>query len=367
MVSHLALTASEKEIRNQISEFKNIDPLLESRLISAADLLSDTYSPSIAFSTTFCIEKDEMNYAFRTLVQHYARAMTSDRGEMSVPWIIGVPATYMFHFINSYTQVWWLPLPLPWSFQIKAEVSYRIKEFVKQSSDRINTILAAYRRLETTFNVQVFQAAIEQATAYRSLVEEEIANNLLWQQWLRRPRSLGSLRENLALAERILSHVKNVKQLIEMNKAYTLELVNRLQVLNENLNTDYFSIFGSTSLASIMEKSLDDLDSFYGTGISAYIQAIKHSCENDRVFPREQYPICLIDSLRVILSTIDDDGLGMHQRSWCIEQRNALDRYQPRNRTTLLTQILLQEVIDEFYRTGMSLPIGSSPQPTLDF
>ncbi|KAI4274641.1 MAG: hypothetical protein LQ337_003803 [Flavoplaca oasis] len=386
MVSHLVFSASEREIRDQISELENIpvaNPLLvnslgmhqshpsrlglnfSSDIVLAADLLRDLYTPSTDFFTTFCIEKDQMNHAYRQLVQRYAMAMTSNRHEINVYKILLFPSIYVLRFLNSYTRVWWFFQPLPWSSQIEAEASYRIKEFVQQSSVQIDAIIATHRRLDVRLDIQVVQAAIIQAASIQSRFEDEIADYSFWQRQFQAPRHLEYLTKNLALVERILNHLKKVKQFIQTVKAHSLDLIGQVQILYQNLNSDHISTLGSTSLGLILDKSFDDLASLYHTENMAYIHTIKQSCENDKIFPREQYPICLIDSLRVILSRIDNDDLGIHQRSWCIEQRNAMERYQPRNHTTLLAQILLQEVINEYYKQGLAVPTGSSPQPTI--
>ncbi|KAL8879479.1 MAG: hypothetical protein Q9198_002911 [Flavoplaca austrocitrina] len=332
--------------------------------VPAADLLRDLYTPSIDFFTTFCIEKDQINHAFRQLVQRYAIAITSDRQEISIFRILVFPSIYVLRFLNSYTRVWWFFQPLPWSSQIEVEASYRIKEFVRQSSIQIDAITTAHRRLDVRSDFQVVQAAITQAASDQSHFEAEIAKYSFWQRKFQIPRHLEYLTKNLALVERILDHLKKVKQFIQTIKVHSLDLTDQVQILHQNFNTDHVSTLGSTSLGVILDKSFDDLASLYSAENMAYIHTIKQSCENDKVFPKEQYPICLIDSLRVILSRIDDD-LGIHQRSWCIEQRNAIERYQPRNRTTLLAQILLQEVIEEYNKQGLSLPGASSPQPTI--
>ena len=279
--------------------------------------------------------------------------------------IIAFPSIYVLRFLNSYTRVWWFFQPLPWSSQIEAEASYRIKEFIQHSSVQIDTIIAAHRRLDVRLDIQVVQVAITQAASDQSRFEAEIARYSFWQRQFQTPRHLQYLTKNLALVESILDHLKKVKQFIQIIKDHSLDLTDQVQILPQGLSTEHIFTLGSTTLGLILDKSFDDLASLYSAENMGYIHTIKQSCEKDKIFPKEQYPICLVDSLRVILSRIDNDDLGIHQRSWCIEQRNAMERYQPRNRTTLLAQILLQEVIEEYNNQGLSVPGGSSPQPSI--
>ncbi|KAL8957930.1 MAG: hypothetical protein Q9193_004913 [Seirophora villosa] len=370
MVSHLVCRASEGELRARIPECKrkpSADPLLERHLVSAANMLGELVSPTSIFSTTLCIEKDKMNHAFQTLVQRYATAMTSDRQEMSVHWIIALPPLYMLHFLNSFTESRFLPLPAPWSLQIEAEISYMFKNFAKECSDSIDAVLAAHRRMDEALNIQVLQAAIEHATAYQTTLENEILRFTAWQRWVQRPRNLEPVVESLALTKDILNSVENVKQFIETTKPYSEELINQLQVLNQNLKPAFTSRSGFTSSSPITRQSFNDQNSSADARNLAYLQALKIACENDpKSVPTEQHAICIIDSLRVILSRIDDDNLGMHQRSWCVERRDALDRYQPRDRTILLAQMLLQSVVDQYYEQNLSMPTSSSSQSALD-
>ena len=76
-----------------------------------------------------------------------------------------------------------------------------------------------------------------------------------------------------------------------------------------DLNTDYLSTLRSTSLELIIDRPLDDLASFYSAKNTAFIYTIKQACAKNKIFPREQYPICLIDSLRVTLLVIENDDL----------------------------------------------------------
>ncbi|KAL8887154.1 MAG: hypothetical protein Q9215_005235 [Flavoplaca cf. flavocitrina] len=265
----------------------------------------------------------------------------------------------MFHFLNFFTQSRFLPLPVPWSFQIEAEISYMFQDFAKEHSNSIDTILVAYRRMDKALDVQVFQAAINQAAADQTTLEKEILKLTGWQRWVQRPRDIM---ESLALAKEILESIKNVWQFIENNKPHITELINQLQVLNQHLKPSFTSGPGFI-LPPITKETFNDQNSSVYARNLAYLQAMKLACEQDsKSVPTEQYPICIIDSLRVILSRIDDDNLGIHQRSWCVERRDALDRYQPRNRTTLLAQMLLQSVVDQHYEQGISVPTSSSSQ-----
>lgn len=300
-----------------------------------------------------------MNYEFRELVRNYAIAMMSERREISVPTIIFGPSTYMLYFLNFYFRVSWLYQPLPWSRQIRAEVRIRIQEMVQSSTIRINKIFAIHRRLDMALDLKIYQTAIDQAASDQTTLEGEISNYSFRERWFQNPKYLKSLRESLQLTKRILGTIQNTKRFLETYKVYTLELMDQLHILS-HLDIDQLSILGSTEMTSIRHNSFDRLGPIDSARESAYIKVLKQSCVNDKVISTEQYPICLIDTLRTILSDVDNDNLGLYQRSWCMEQRNALVRYQSRDSTTLLARVLLQQVFDMYYEHGISIPAHAS-------
>ena len=77
-----------------------------------------------------------------------------------------------------------------------------MKEFVKQSSVKVGTIITAHRRLDTRLDIWVVQAAIIQAAACQSARR------------LRIPRHLEYLTKNLARMKHILDYLKDIKQFI---------------------------------------------------------------------------------------------------------------------------------------------------------
>lgn len=76
------------------------------RVIATLSDLADRWE---SFSITFCIEKDNVNHAFRALIDVYLTAITSNYQEITFSSVLIFPSAYVVRFINHYFEVWWLP------------------------------------------------------------------------------------------------------------------------------------------------------------------------------------------------------------------------------------------------------------------
>ncbi|KAL8730498.1 MAG: hypothetical protein Q9166_004026 [cf. Caloplaca sp. 2 TL-2023] len=281
-----------------------------------------------SFSSTFCIEKDSINRAFRELVEGYATAMTSNPQEMTLPSVALLPSKYLLRFINSYFLYSWYLQPEPYSLQVKAEIDFRIREFIEDSILGLDSILLASRPINSKSRTQVFEVAINRITNHRFRLEERIAEFPVWQQGFLKPEDRRALDESLTLAKQIDALLRKIKHLTETSKAYSGKVGSQFQDFRQNLKNMRFFKLSSTSLISILELPLDHLDPINSARIQAYVSEMRQVCKEGKMIPREQYPICLINSLRVTFSGIDDDNLGIDQRSWCMEREEAVNRYE---------------------------------------
>ncbi|KAL8877457.1 MAG: hypothetical protein Q9198_004532 [Flavoplaca austrocitrina] len=220
-----------------------------------------------------------------------------------------------------------------YSLQIKAEVLFRLREFVESSITDIDSILSTSWPSDSELQLRVLQPAIENAAGLESRLREKIAEFPVWQQWVVPPQDLSDLLKALIEAQRVRNLFGKTKRMIETNRAHVARVKSELDIFRQHLSYIRYSKLSSISLTSILESSIDRLNLTSSDRISAYVETMKRSCKDDKAIPLELYSVCLIDRLRVSLSGIDSDSLGIDQRSWLIERQDAIDRYQVQMRT----------------------------------
>ncbi|KAL8918741.1 MAG: hypothetical protein Q9208_007181 [Pyrenodesmia sp. 3 TL-2023] len=294
------------------------------------------------FSQTFCVEKDNINHAFRTLVETYGIILSStlDYADLTFTSVVVFPTIHMVRFVNNHFLVDWLPQPRFYNIQVKAELRFRMERFIDQTVaalERIDSASLATRRSRSSSSpAQVLEAASAMTAIFQQDLEERMAEFPLWRQWIQPPKDIVALKASLAVAKRVQHLLVTLKEITATDQAHSTRL--RSQLVNFRQSLGYSRSFqtSSTSLAATLRSSPDLVDSINGTKISAFKSEIGRLCKERnvvKIVPRELDPVCFIDALRVTLAEIDDDTYDNFQRSWLLERNKAIHRYEVRTQT----------------------------------
>lgn len=266
----------------------------------------------------------------------------------------------MLRFINSHFEIWWLPQPKLYRLQVKAEICFRIKRFIEESIaalDRIDKEFPASRRFHSSMS-QTLGGVIHAINAHQRDHEVKIAE-IPWWRRIQKPKDIEALKDTLALAKRIHKIMLEAKELAETNDAYSRRLRNQLQNFRKNLGNSLSIELSSRSVLDILDPSLNDLDLIDGARISILRSKIAQMCQNphhSNNVPRELHIVCFIHALGTTFSQIDDDVLRSVQRSWLMERKEAIHRYEFMTGSDLNSQVDLGLEIYQAYNDGVPRP-----------
>ena len=289
-------------------------------------------------------------------MEAYSTAITSNHQELSYSSVLVWPSAHMLRFYNSLLEIWWLPQPKLYRLQVKAEICFRIKRFIEESIaalDRIDKKFPPSRLFQSSTS-QTLGGVITTIDAYQRDHEAKIVE-IPWWRRIQKPKDIETFKDTLALAKRIHKLTLEAKELAETNDAYSKRLRNQLQNFRENLRNGLSIELSSRSVLNILDPSLDDLDSIDGMRISTLRLKIAQICQDphhSNNVPRELHMICFIYALGTTFSQIDDDVLRSVQRSWLMERKEAINRYELMTGSDLDSQVDLGLKIYQAYKDG---------------
>lgn len=312
-----------------------------------------------SFSITFCIEKDIINKAFRALVEAYSTAITSKHQEITSASVVIHPYTYISGFINKIYEISWLPQPKLYSPQVKAEIRFRLSHFIEESIaalDRIDKESLTSRRFHSSTS-QTLGGAINIITANQRDLEVKIAETP-WRQRMQNPKHIKALRDTLALLKRVHKLISGVKMNAERNENYSRRLRSQLQNFRKSLKNSLSIELSSSAVLAILDP-LDDLDSI-GKARSVTLRSrIAQVCQDSHhgnIIPPPLEMVCFIQALGETFSHVDDDALASVQRSWLMERKEAIHRYELMTRSDWDSQVDLALKIYQAYKDGAPMP-----------
>ena len=326
---------------------------------------------------------------------------TSDYQDVTISSVLVFPGVHLLRFINQYTLIPWLPEPKLYSLQVKAEIRFLKRRFIDEITaalDRIDTISPTTRYFHnSTSRTQLLEAAMKAVTSHQQMIMQKIDKSapIPWR-WIYKPDHIVTLQEHRALGERIRRRILVVQETTEIYEAYCRRLRSHLQQLLQdfgNIPPFEFSPMGSlavpTPLLSHVQRShllsrrkrssADDesdgsgiidvnphpyhfsynLDWIDETRISTLRSELAQLClerTNVEIVSGNLYTICLIYNLAATMSELDDDTLNSVQRSWVVERREAIRRYERQTETDRESIVNLIMDTDQAYRHATRVP-----------
>lgn len=303
---------------------------------SVTAILTDLGCRWDSFSRTFCIEKDLVNHEFRTLVEDYAIAMTSDLRTISWYSLVLYPSYHLGAFINGLFRSRWLPQPQLYSLQVKAAMRFRTKQFINEAMASLKRV--DLLRLPNPVGLtEAFDAALAMNSVYQQHLEAMIKQSTFADRWMGK-NDIKAVKRASTLAKNNRRLILDIKMVAGNYGIYTQQLTNKLIHMRQNLaDGDRFE-FSPTSFWSFSEPSLGSFNSSNSARNLAFRSKIARLCknrENGRTVPREMYAVCLLNDLRVTVSIIDDDIFFNVQRNWYTVRTEAMDRYDIKTKSDL--------------------------------
>ncbi|KAL9001984.1 MAG: hypothetical protein Q9188_005063 [Gyalolechia gomerana] len=324
-------SVAPRSIKNQLTDCSGTAAVLEE-----LPLLADQWR---VYSEMLCVEKDQINYAYRNLIDAYAVAMRTPVQEMTASSLAFYPQVYYLRFFNHVWGYRWLPQPTVYHLQVEAEIRFRIKGFIRGSTAALARIASKSPTKglphDLASRTQNFTAVLAPLAHLEQILKEKIAECPWWHLSCRKAKRIQMLEEFLTLTTRVRHHILVIEELSVNTQVHIQTLTKQVDSFRQLLEGHSFTL-PSKKLSAELEPSLDDLLSHNGVWGWALRSRISQACtigNHGKNGPGDLFSICLIHTMGTIFSDVDDDTLGSFQRSWLIERRAAMDRYMKRTMT----------------------------------
>lgn len=302
------------------------------------DTVKTTFSPLAghweSFSFTFCQEKDNMNYALRTLIDGYATAVVPDRQEITVSSIMGCPFVYPLRFINQYAEIWWLPQHQPYSQQLQVRMRRLMQWFIDEATVALEKINSTSLGHNSTSDSQVLKMALTTSADYL----DDFGRRLnFWQRLFFFQKASLALHESYDVVKHIYAYLLALQELVDRNHIYLRRLRSQVDTFRRYLSEEASVQFPPKSFMAsqkILQENpgLPNIDIWILT-FRAYLSKRCKDRSSGKTLPREYYIFCVIYTLETTLSEIDGDALSGVQRVWVMEREEAINRYHLRTKT----------------------------------
>lgn len=311
------------------------------------------------------MEKDIMNHAFRDFVEAYAKLITRSH-YVDLPtsaFVIFPMWSHTLRFINQYFLISFLPEPKLYSVQVKSEIQYRMKQFIHQSMialDRIDDSFVFNQPLHNSISpIQSLKTATDAIAMYQQRLGQignALEAELVPWPWSSKPEEILMLDRYHALADDMRRQIHSIKETIVDYEIDSKRIKRQLHHLRQRFNYVPSFEFSPTGFIAV-SKSLPtqeqrppfrqmlsvehtrqhsnvfyyDLDMIDATDVSNLRSAIAQSCQesqNLNITSGSLFMVCSIWNQAMIISGLDDDVLSGIQRSWSVERRKAVGRYE---------------------------------------
>lgn len=320
---------------------------------------------------------------------------------VTISSLLVFPGAHLLRFINQYTLIPWLPEPKLYSLQVKAEMRFQKRQFIDEITaalDRIDASSPATRYSHNSISrTQLLEAAMKTVANHQQMIMQKIDKSapIPWR-WIYKPEHILTLQEHYALSERIRRRILVVQETTEIYEAHCRRLRSHLQQLRQgffDIPPFEFSPTGSLAVPAPLlahvqrshillrrkSSSADDesegsdindvalhpynfsynLDWIDETRISTLRSELAQLCQertNVKIVSGNLYTICLIYNLAATMSELDNDALTGFPRSWVVERREAIRRYERQTETDRESIVNLVLDTDQAYPDGTPVP-----------
>ncbi|KAI4167806.1 MAG: hypothetical protein LQ343_006914 [Gyalolechia ehrenbergii] len=404
MASHIRLEDSTMALRDQLEKISSMAPsnetdemlgslskyhALSEQRYFLADLrirtddfrgeLTNFFLLYQGFSASLSMQRDEMNYQFRTFVNAYATIMSrSDYQDAHFGWMIAFPWAWFLSSVNRHVQTTWLPAPKLYRFQVKREIRHQAKWFLDSSLAALDGVDMSFTRIQRAYSLSSvsthFAPAVKAIETYQQQLNETIAtagSPTSWREYVlsfsfSKTRKLQELHELHACTERMRGRMNILVRILDEYATDSLRLRGALSHLRTSFNVAnrlhwVAEAQGMIALPAILQAQVShprfswlesdggqgpndgdgkvnaseryhyDLRRVGNTNTSTLRAGIMHLClerTNHHMVDGGLYVICNIWQYARMLSALDNALLEGVQRSWVRERADAVRRFQ---------------------------------------
>lgn len=386
----------------RIASFSNALQLLNCRIDQLEIAVAKIHPVYENFSRSFCLERDIMNYKFRTFVNFYASIATrSDYEDFNLFWSFLFPLQWFLQTINRHAHSKLLPAPKLYNFQITSEFRYQANRFVDESLgalDRIDASFSAIDRLHNSGSLfTLLETAMDAIHLYQQQLNHTRYESKESSSWLRafqliKPsgdQALQLFQDHYARSDRMRNRIDTLRQIIPIYARDTMNLRAELHHLRTSFKLVASFDFATKGVVALPQAQIGDsqiswlrpdwrqepsdtkdkspaskpyyydLNRVNYTDSSSFFFEITPVCEarvNREMVNGPLYMICNIWNYARMFSEIDDDLFKGIQRSWVRERLEALRRYREEIRADPEYLARLAVQVHKDYRKGRTVP-----------
>ncbi|KAL8864703.1 MAG: hypothetical protein Q9174_007252, partial [Haloplaca sp. 1 TL-2023] len=267
-----ALTAPERlqgsvtALQELLTDIHNIElhePASSYPILRLADAIAETVATTEKVVSShrklfysLYLEKDHMNHLFRTLVNGYTRAISRVPSHKISPWsfILSPPVYHNFRFLNQFAMIEYLPKPVYYGPQIKAELLYQTRIFVEGALASLERIQSQAEKLEEVD--RILDAVAAGSTAVDNVrARLKGRQTTLWERlWVLLGFKVPKVRivdEQTILAEQVRTHLYAINQSLPSTSITgAVHLLTGLDLVRDGLRNEHmFEISLSRTIA----------------------------------------------------------------------------------------------------------------------
>ncbi|KAL8707808.1 MAG: hypothetical protein Q9220_007215 [cf. Caloplaca sp. 1 TL-2023] len=344
MIGHLMIHDTRIDLEQQGLKLRHLardDPAAQevlSELEAVVRTLNVFSHQWEVFSLVFCLQKDSINLAYRSLIEVYALALASDRGHVS---LIFFPALQLLRDWNKAVKISRFPAPKIRTSRLKAQLRSRMKTFADDVTQALDQITPYFP-----------SSSSQSRELERALLKTDDYIRTVKQSW--RPSWFPSemdraLEAQLALAENIHRFLASFQACITKDHA-------SLERLQANIQTFRQSLLRKGSIQLLSQTHvLGDEQTRNPTSnpvdrVSLMKSVLSRQCigtSTGDMISREHYSLCAIYWVGSTLSEIDGTAFDDAPRMWVMERKAAIDRHERRTKTDIRGLIEWQEEVLE--------------------
>ncbi|KAL8868229.1 MAG: hypothetical protein Q9174_005125 [Haloplaca sp. 1 TL-2023] len=217
------------------------------------------------FFEMLCEERDHVNQLFRVFVDSYVVAISRvPYYEISPRSLIVSPLVFhSFRFLNAWAMIPYFPKPVYFGTQIRAELRYQARVFVKQAQaalERIQYSAEALEQFNDIFNViAVGSTAVDNARA--RLQAKQINWWTRLREWLGHIiHILGHVDDQTKLTERMATQIRTMNQSLPRTSFIGVaNLLGHLDLLRRNFQREHtfeFSLSGTIAVPQSLQDTI---------------------------------------------------------------------------------------------------------------
>ncbi|KAL8950051.1 MAG: hypothetical protein Q9222_003891 [Ikaeria aurantiellina] len=348
MIGHLTIREAEEKLWRQSLELNRLAgadptvPRLQSQL-SALSPLADHWEWS---SLNFCMEKDSLNRAFRSLIETYAVALASDHDDVS---LLFFPALQFLRDLNEAVELHWiLPAPKVRTSRLKSQIRSLAKSFIDEASE-------ALQRIDIQSSITSPTPALKEALAATAEYIDGLKSKPR-ASWLNRQFAQADgdrvLDTQLTLAGSIQASLSQLQEHAKETDRLRKKLQGQIQAFRRSLdNKGAIQMPLRKFVLRTPNALLEHPKSNINEWITSFTASLPIRCKgtvSSQNFPPELHTFCTIYGIGLTLSEIDSESFDDTPRMWVMERSAAIGRYESRTQTSALRVVLWQ---DEWWRS----------------